>query len=82
MSVRRPASQPGPFMAVYYATKAFVNSFSEALSEELVGTGITVTCLAQGRTESEFGMIAGIASVPQASGIADARTVARPAFGR
>ena len=29
--------QPGPFMAVYYATKAIVNSFSEALSEELVG---------------------------------------------
>lgn len=68
--------QPGPFMAVYYATKAFVNSFSEALSEELAGTGITVTCLAPGRTESEFGAVAGIAPVQQASGIADARSVA------
>ena len=39
--------QPGPFMAVYYATKAYANSFSEALSSELAGTGVTVTCLAE-----------------------------------
>jgi short-subunit dehydrogenase len=71
--------QPGPFMAVYYATKAFVNSFSEALAEELAGTGITVTCLAPGRTESEFGAMAGIAPTPQASGTADARSVAEAA---
>lgn len=68
--------QPGPFMAVYYATKAYVNSFSEALSEELAGTGITVTCLAPGRTQSEFGALAGITPAPQASGTADARSVA------
>jgi len=68
--------QPGPFMAVYYATKAYVNSFSEALAEELTGTGVTVTCLAPGRTESEFGAVAGIAARPQASGTADARSVA------
>jgi short-subunit dehydrogenase len=68
--------QPGPFMAVYYATKAYVNSFSEALAEELAGTGVTVTCLAPGRTESEFGAVAGIAARPQASGTADARSVA------
>src|SRR4051794_33560977 len=53
--------QPGPLMAVYYATKAYVNSFSEALSNELRGTGITVTCLAPGPTESEFGAAAGFA---------------------
>lgn len=37
--------QPGPLMAVYYATKAYVISFSEALANELDGKGITVTCL-------------------------------------
>jgi len=48
------AFQPGPNMAVYYATKAYVLSFSEALSEELAGTGVTVTCLAPGPTSTEF----------------------------
>lgn len=48
------AFQPGPFMAVYYATKAFVQSFSEALSEELSGRGVTVTALCPGPTRSEF----------------------------
>ncbi|MFN9952953.1 MAG: SDR family NAD(P)-dependent oxidoreductase, partial [bacterium] len=38
------AFQPGPMMAVYFATKAFVLHFSEALHEELHGTGVTVTC--------------------------------------
>ncbi len=48
------AFQPGPYMAVYYATKAYVVSFSEALSEELRGTGVTVTALCPGYTETEF----------------------------
>ena len=39
------AFQPGPGMAVYYATKAYVLSFSEALAEELAGTGVTVTAV-------------------------------------
>lgn len=52
--------QPGPLMAVYYATKAYVNSFSEALWEELRGTGVTVTCLAPGPTASEFAAAAGM----------------------
>jgi short-subunit dehydrogenase len=52
--------QPGPLMAVYYATKAFVNSLSEALDDELSGTGITVTCLCPGPTQSEFRAVAGI----------------------
>src|SRR2546421_139562 len=45
---------PGPFMAVYYATKAYVLSFSEALANELAGTGVTVTVLCPGPTESGF----------------------------
>jgi uncharacterized protein len=45
---------PGPFVAVYSATKAYVLSFSEALAEELKGTGVTVTVLCPGSTETEF----------------------------
>ena len=45
---------PGPIMAVYFATKAYVLSFSEAISNELEGTGVAVTCLCPGPTESNF----------------------------
>jgi hypothetical protein len=51
--------QPGPFMAVYYATKAFVNSFTEALGFELKGTGVTATVSCPGATETEFAAVAG-----------------------
>ena len=51
--------QPGPLMAVYYATKAYVISFSEALANELEGTGVTVTCLCPGTTDTEFQTRAG-----------------------
>lgn len=51
--------QPGPFMAVYYATKAYVNSFSEALHSELRGTGVTVTVLCPGPVATEFLAVAG-----------------------
>jgi uncharacterized protein len=44
--------QPGPLMAVYYATKAYVISFSEALANELAGSGVTVTCLCPGPTDT------------------------------
>jgi short-subunit dehydrogenase len=52
------AFQPGPNMAVYYASKAFVLSFSEALHHELQGSGIRVTCLCPGPTISEFSDVA------------------------
>ena len=48
------AFMPGPFMATYFATKAFVLSFSEAIANELKGTGVTVTALCPGPTESGF----------------------------
>jgi uncharacterized protein len=51
---------PGPYMAVYYASKAYVVSFSEALAEELIGSGITVTCLCPGYTATEFQKSAGM----------------------
>ncbi len=51
--------QPGPFMAVYYATKAYVVSFSEALADELSGSGLRVTCLAPGPTATAFAAEAG-----------------------
>jgi short-subunit dehydrogenase len=51
--------QPGPFMAVYYASKAFVNSFTEALWYELKGTGVTATVSCPGATATEFGEVAG-----------------------
>ncbi len=50
--------QPGPNMANYYASKAFVNSFSEGLQEELRGTGVTCTVLAPGATRTEFADVA------------------------
>jgi short-subunit dehydrogenase len=53
------AFQPGPFMAVYYASKAFVLSFSEALWEEARGTGVKVSCLCPGPTLSGFRARAG-----------------------
>ncbi len=53
--------QPGPWMAVYYATKAYVNSWSQALANELAETGITVTVLCPGPTESEFAAVSGMA---------------------
>lgn len=48
------AFQPGPLMAIYYASKAFVLSFSEALWEEARGTGVRVSCLCPGPTVSNF----------------------------
>ena len=53
------AFQPGPGMAVYFATKAFVLSFSEALHEEVKQYGVVVSALCPGPTATEFGEVAG-----------------------
>jgi short-subunit dehydrogenase len=53
------AFQPGPGMATYFATKAFVLSFTEALHEEVASKGIHVTALCPGPTKTEFGEVAG-----------------------
>ena len=72
------AFQPGPLMAVYYASKAYVMNFSLALSEELHGTGVTATCLCPGPTRTGFETGAGMtASKLFRSGSMDALIVAR-----
>jgi short-subunit dehydrogenase len=73
---------PGPFMAVYYASKAYVLSFSEALSEEVQGTGVTVTALCPGPTETNFAATAGNqdSKLFRTATIMDARTVARAGY--
>ena len=53
------AFQPGPLMSVYYASKAFVQSFTEALAEELKGTGVTASALCPGPTDTGFMATAG-----------------------
>jgi len=55
------AFQPGPYMSVYYATKAYVLHYSEALAEELRGTGVTISCLCPGATHTDFASRAGMA---------------------
>ena len=55
------AFQPGPLMAVYYATKAYVESFTEAVAEEVRGTALRVSCLCPGPTHTEFADVAAIA---------------------
>jgi short-subunit dehydrogenase len=54
------AFQPGPLMAVYYATKAYVLSFSEAIANELRHSGVTVTCFCPGATHTDFAKRAGV----------------------
>ena len=76
------AFQPGPLMAVYYATKAYVLSFSEALAEELRNTGVTVTALCPGPTRTDFAAEANVSNSRLFSlfGSADAGDVAEFGF--
>jgi len=76
------AFQPGPLMAVYYATKAYVQSFTEAVAAEVEGTGVTVTSLAPGPTRSGFQDTAGIGSTPLVTlrRMPDAASVARAGY--
>ena len=66
------AFQPGPGMAVYFATKAFVLAFSEALHEEVKGLGVNVSALCPGPTATEFGQVAGFAAASPSSKLAAA----------
>ena len=72
------AFQPGPLMAVYYATKAYVLSFSEALADEVAGSGVTVTALCPGPTVTEFARRTGVGEsrLFHSPLVLDARTVA------
>jgi short-subunit dehydrogenase len=76
------AFQPGPFMAVYYASKAYVLSFTEALAEELRGTGVKVSCLCPGPVKTNFQKRAYITNTPLANSplLVDVREVARVGY--
>ena len=75
------AFQPGPWMTVYYATKAYLLSFSEALSEEVLESKVTITCLAPGPTLTEFGDVADMSSTKVfRHWLMDAEPVARAGY--
>lgn len=76
------AFQPGPLMAIYFATKAFVLSFSEAIANELAGTGVIVSALCPGPTASDFQERAKMQKSGLVKGrkMMDARTVAEAGY--
>ena len=76
------AFQAGPFMAVYYASKAYVLHFTEALAEELRGTGVTVTCLCPGPVKTNFQKRAHLGDTKMATSplLVDVREVARAGY--
>ncbi|MRX54114.1 SDR family NAD(P)-dependent oxidoreductase [Bacillus idriensis] len=75
------AFQPGPLMAVYYATKAYVLSFSEAIENELKGTGVSISVLCPGPTKTGFSERANLGqSKLFKSGVMDVKTVADAAY--
>lgn len=71
---------PGPLQAVYYATKAYVTSFSNALAEELHDTNITVTNLMPGATETDFGKVSGMDKTALFDKTASAESVAKDGY--
>jgi len=71
---------PGPMQAVYYATKVYVTSFSNAIAEELHDTNITVTNLMPGATETQFGKISGMDKTVLFKTTASARSVAEAGY--
>ena len=71
------AFQPGPLTAIYYATKAFVFSFSVALAEELAGTGVQVTTYCPGGTRTEFFARAGMENAVRRLPLMSAEKAAR-----
>jgi hypothetical protein len=73
------AFQPGPGMAVYSATKAYVLSLSESIHAELAGTRVSVTCVCPGTTQSEFAEVAGLGSRRLSRSAMTSEAVAREA---
>lgn len=71
---------PGPLQAVYFATKAFVTSLSNALAYELRGTGVTVSALLPGATGTEFARVSGLERSPLFQKTASARRVAEEGY--
>ena len=71
---------PGPLQAVYYATKAYVTSFSNALAEELHDTDVTVTALMPGATETEFARTSGMDKTSLFENTFSAREVAEAGY--
>ncbi len=71
---------PGPLQAVYYATKAYVTSFSNAIAEELYDTQITVTALLPGATETEFAQTSGMDKTELFKNTFSAREVAQAGY--
>lgn len=73
---------PGPFMALYYASKAFLLSFSEAVANELKGTGVTATVLCPGPTRTGFFQAAGIedSNLLRGGNVMEAAAVAREGY--
>ena len=71
---------PGPLQAVYFATKAYVTFFSNAIAEELYNTDITVTNLMPGATETEFAKVSGMDKTDLFSKTASARKVAEDGY--
>ena len=71
---------PGPLQAVYFATKAYVTSFSNAIAEEIHDTNITVTNLMPGATETQFGKISGMDKTEMFQKTASARSVAEDGY--
>lgn len=70
----------GPMQAVYFATKAYVTSFSNAISEELADTNVTVTTLMPGATETDFGKTSGMDKTELFKNTADAEKVAKDGY--
>lgn len=74
------AFQPGPLMACYFASKAYVLHFTEALAEELSGTGVTVTAFCPGPTSTQFQKRSGTESIRENSFSMNAASAARAAY--
>jgi len=74
------AFQPGPFMACYFASKAYVLSFTEALAEELQGTGVTVTAFCPGPTRTQFQKRSDTENIRENSFVMEAAPAAEAAY--